>query len=392
MLSHCPRNTFIKIDANLTLSNYNEAINRASREINYGTTAEKGVVIAFETQPLGTDGLTFYEEGHPALDTAIKNVRDTFSSKSSFAGVAIHCYVPYKSMYMQAEITKCVMPSGAYNKENKVRAEVTVKNTGNLPHRFYVGFSVKDPNGKWWDAPYNSIYLNPGQYSTALVDWTVDTNAPSGNYDALVKVWGFERFDTNEKKFYLYDMKEDVLKEGAFDVSEFFMILKPPFEYKNSIKLVDGKHSTSICNVDNTSGKMALGSGASGVLLGQESASAVGLVGEKVYIPSDGVYKITMNATIKGKIVAWFLRVLPTSASGSVIAMGTYLFGHNEEKEVIFFNEKIATVDIFSDSFETILTGLTEVLYGVNVKPIPISANAKGIEFDGTGILLPLFI
>ncbi|KAF5434139.1 hypothetical protein C5S35_15145, partial [Candidatus Methanophagaceae archaeon] len=366
----------------------NEIANVAKEELVAASNHGKSCVLGVETGPTSEpECVTFYEEGSEALENSLTSVMNNKLVKDgiSFTGFAIHHYVPYKSMYMQAEITKCVIPSGTYDKGDKVKAEVTVKNTGNLPHRFYVGFSVKDSNGKWWDAPYNSIYLKSGQYSTALVEWTVDTNAPSGNYDALVKVWGFEQFDTTEKKFYLYDMKEEeVLKEGAFDVSEFFIILKPPFEYENSIKLVDGKHSTSICNVDNTSGKMALGTGASGVLLGQESASAVGLVGEKVYIPSDGVYKITMNATIKGKIVAWFLRVLPTSASGSEIAMGTYLFGHNEEKEVIFFNEKIATVDIFSDSFETILTGLTEVLYGVSVKPIPISANAKGIEFDGT--------
>ena len=163
----------------------------------------------------------------------------------------------------------------------------------------------------------------------------------------------------------------------------FSIILKPPFEYENSIKLVNGAHAVSICDVDNNSGKMALGTGASGVLLGQGWASAVGLVGEKVYIPVSGVYKISINATIKGKVVAWFLKVLPTSASGSEITMGTYMFGHGEEKNITFFNERIATVDFFSDSFEAILEGLTKALSGVSVKPLPISANAKGIGFYG---------
>ncbi|MCK4347212.1 MAG: hypothetical protein KAW47_01210 [Thermoplasmatales archaeon] len=201
-----------------------EIVNVAKDELKAASNHGKSCVIAVETGPTSEpERVTFYEEGKEALESSLTAVmnNDIVKNEPSFAGFAIHHYVPYKSMYMQAEITKCIMPSGAYEEGDKVEAEVTVKNTGDLSHRFYVGFSVRDPNGKWWDAPYKSTYLDAGESSIVAVSWTVDSEAPSGSYDALVRVWGFEQFNvTGKKKFHLYDMKDEELKEDMFSVGE----------------------------------------------------------------------------------------------------------------------------------------------------------------------------
>jgi len=161
-------------------------------------------------------------------------------------------------------------------------------------------------------------------------------------------------------------------------------VFKPPFSFADdSIKLVEGSHSVSFCDVDKNSGKMGIGTGASVPLIGEEWASAVGLIGEKVYIPSDGTYKITINATLKGKIVAWHIQALPTSASGSEIILGCRVFGNNEEKDIVFIDRKIATIDLFSDAFQAIIDGLAKELAGISVTPI-VGVNYKGINFDGT--------
>ncbi len=73
--------------------------------------------------------------------------------------------------------------------------------------------------------------------------------------------------------------------------------VKPPFDFGKSVKLVDGSHSISFCEVDKNSGKMYIGTGASAFPISDEGASAVGLIGDKVYIPQDGIYKITVKAS-----------------------------------------------------------------------------------------------
>ncbi len=76
--------------------NYNNAIAWAANEVNYGVAIGKYVVIAFETQKLDNSGSTFYYDGAAALEYTIVQVNNSFSTKPSFRGFAIHHYGSYR--------------------------------------------------------------------------------------------------------------------------------------------------------------------------------------------------------------------------------------------------------------------------------------------------------
>jgi hypothetical protein len=78
--------------------NYVNAISWATNEMNYGDVNSKNVVLAFETQELSNSGSTFYEEGNSALENMFQQVTNSFSSKLSFKGFAIHHYESYRSL------------------------------------------------------------------------------------------------------------------------------------------------------------------------------------------------------------------------------------------------------------------------------------------------------
>jgi len=79
--------------------------------------------------------------------------------------------------------------SGQFSVGDRVNASLEIENTGDERHEFYIGYSVKDPAGKWWDAPYRNIVLDPGNKSLVELSWEVDSMAPAGNYTARVAVW-----------------------------------------------------------------------------------------------------------------------------------------------------------------------------------------------------------
>ena len=167
-------------------------------------------------------------------------------------------------------------------------------------------------------------------------------------------------------------------------------VLKPPFSFANdSIKLVEGEHSASFCYVDRSSGKIYVGTGASAFPISDEWSSAAGLIGDKIYIPQDGVYKITVNASFKGKIVAWYIQPpvpITISWSGSETIFGCKIYGNNEEKDIVFFDERIESRNLFSEILDAIIDSI-KIAYGGNVEAIfqpDEASDFNGIVIDNT--------
>lgn len=178
-------------------------------------------------------------------------------------------------------------------------------------------------------------------------------------------------------------------------------VLKPPFSFANdSIKLVEGEHSASFCYVDRSSGKIYVGTGASAFPISDEWASAIGVIGDKIYIPQDGVYKITVNASFKGKIVAWYIQPpvpITISWSGSETIFGCKIYGNNEEKDIVFFDERIESRNLFSEILDAIIDSI-KIAYGGNVEAIfqPDEASDFNGIFSGSlskrGLLRHIYI
>ncbi len=70
-------------------------------------------------------------------------------------------------------------------------ASVRVKNAGTEPRTFFVGYSVRDPIGEWYDAPSDSVELGPGEESDSREFRTESLETP-GYYDSRVSVWSEE--------------------------------------------------------------------------------------------------------------------------------------------------------------------------------------------------------
>ena len=68
---------------------------------------------------------------------------------------------------------------------------VRVKNGGAEARTFFVGYSVRDPSGEWYDAPLYSVELEPGEESDAQEFSTQPLQTP-GYYDSRASVWSGE--------------------------------------------------------------------------------------------------------------------------------------------------------------------------------------------------------
>jgi len=110
---------------------------------------------------------------------------------------------------INAEITSTVMPSGSFRPGDSVEVNITVKNTGIIEHTFYVGYSVRDPEDTFWDAPYVLVMLSPNESTTETMSWTVQPGAPTGSYDVYTAAWATQHWS------YLYDNLD---RENSYEI------------------------------------------------------------------------------------------------------------------------------------------------------------------------------
>ncbi|NIA09993.1 MAG: hypothetical protein GWP10_09765, partial [Nitrospiraceae bacterium] len=120
---------------------------------------------------------------------------------------------------INATITSTVMPSGSFKPGDSVEVTITAKNTGTIEHTFYIGYSVRDPDDTFWDAPYVPVTLGPGDITTETLRWTVQPGAPAGSYDVYTAAWATQHWS------YLYDNLD---RENAYEV---FSVQPNPEEY-----------------------------------------------------------------------------------------------------------------------------------------------------------------
>ncbi len=103
---------------------------------------------------------------------------------------------------VEAEITDATFPTGDWYRQNgQGGACVTVENTGDEGYLFWVQYTVMDETGHWWEAPYESVYLDPSETSDwVCLIWTIPDDAPNGSYQAELAVWG--GYDSNSDSLY----------------------------------------------------------------------------------------------------------------------------------------------------------------------------------------------
>jgi hypothetical protein len=134
---------------------------------------------------------------------------------------------------VNAAIVDYSIPSGQFKAGESVRALVTVQNTGNSEWTFYVGYSVQDPNGKWWDAPYCTVILSVGQSGQEPLVWNVPDSSPVGQYNGRVAVYKgkssgglVDRLDVRDKLLaFVRAPSEEQLHRVIEDIRPFIDVL-----------------------------------------------------------------------------------------------------------------------------------------------------------------------
>jgi hypothetical protein len=93
---------------------------------------------------------------------------------------------------ISARVTSFSVDRGEFTQGKSVAATATVENTGNTKHTFFVGYSVIGTNGKSYDnndETGQTVTLGPDESRTISLSWTVQSNTPTGTYDAVTVVW-----------------------------------------------------------------------------------------------------------------------------------------------------------------------------------------------------------
>lgn len=112
-----------------------------------------------------------------------------------------------------AEITSFESPSGVLQSGDPASASVRVENTGTDATTFWVGYSVRDGAGRWYDAPPRPVFLEPGAESDAQ-EISTGPLGTAGPYAARASVW--DRRPGSEGATRLANTERD----DAFSVAE----------------------------------------------------------------------------------------------------------------------------------------------------------------------------
>lgn len=90
---------------------------------------------------------------------------------------------------MSAEVISFSPASGTYYPGEAVISSLNFKNTGTENWTFWVGYSVQDSAGKWYDIPSHSVTLALGEVSdTQSKTWQVpsDLILTTGTYKVVM--------------------------------------------------------------------------------------------------------------------------------------------------------------------------------------------------------------
>jgi hypothetical protein len=118
---------------------------------------------------------------------------------------------------ISAQIDSQDFPSGNWHQgQDQADAHVWIKNTGDMGHRFWVSYEVMDRRGRWYTAPPESVYADPGTDSTWFVGprLHIPYNAELGSYQADFYLYAY--YDSSTGEF--SDLLDQVAQVDAFRV------------------------------------------------------------------------------------------------------------------------------------------------------------------------------
>jgi hypothetical protein len=164
------------------------------------TATDSATPTAESTTTETTDTATTTEaEANTDTDTDTETDTDTATDTETKTDSPESESDPEGGTDVSASIVSFDPKGGTFSLGETQTAEVTVENTGDTEHTFYVGYSVRDPSG---DGRFNGagppeLTLSPGEIGEVTTDYTVTEEAPNGSYGAFTTVresWDGEDF------------------------------------------------------------------------------------------------------------------------------------------------------------------------------------------------------
>lgn len=116
-----------------------------------------------------------------------------------------------------ASLERVETASGSYTEGEVVPATVTVANTGETDHTFFVGYTVFGPENDEYDnndTTGQQLSIAAGETAEVDVEWQVARQAPPGVYDVEVAVWAESDRDRLNTRL------DDTRRRDVFEVTE----------------------------------------------------------------------------------------------------------------------------------------------------------------------------
>jgi len=142
-----------------------------------------------------------------SLGLAVSKTRYSLSAKSALSRDSMHLicsllliqllllpyvvfFIPVEAQTVSASIVDFSPATGTYSPGQGVTSRLTFRNTGTTDWTFYVGYSVQDRNGRWYDITSHAVRVSRGQSSGWVSKtWTVPSSPVEGPYKVAMAVW-----------------------------------------------------------------------------------------------------------------------------------------------------------------------------------------------------------
>jgi|AntDeeMinimDraft_5_1070356.scaffolds.fasta_scaffold00480_1 hypothetical protein len=93
---------------------------------------------------------------------------------------------------VDADVKFTETATGEVTPSDTVTSNVTVENTGETEHQYFVGYSAVGPDGEFYDqddSTGQTVSVAPGSSTEVTLEWTVSESLPEGEYDLVTAVW-----------------------------------------------------------------------------------------------------------------------------------------------------------------------------------------------------------
>lgn len=123
---------------------------------------------------------------------------------------------------LNARIEEVWIDTGGYAEGDGVNMSVEIYNSGPKEHEFFADFDVIDEDGNTYNnegQAGRSVLIGPGDVTTVDLEWDVESDAPTGGYDAEFKIW--KENDRDDLQTQLDEERKDnkfeIIREETLD-------------------------------------------------------------------------------------------------------------------------------------------------------------------------------